>query len=212
MKVLDGCSGAGGAARGLAEAGNEVWGVDTNPRLRDAYLRSGAAGFICADILDVLADASFMARFDAASLHPPCQAYSKMSRCRPGLAATYPRLIKPIQPLLDAWGGPFAIENVSGARSELRNPVTLCMWGHFGRETYRHRLIEAGGGLVLTPPPPALSQTPLNGSLKPNRECGRVHPVATARAPGTGSRACSCRSPGMNGRARPPGDGDRLDD
>jgi DNA (cytosine-5)-methyltransferase 1 len=68
---------------------------------------------------------------------------------------------------------------VEGARSELRDPVTFCMY-MFGRETYRHRLIEAGGGLVLEPPPaPPPGRHP---GIKPNRACGWPHPVPTAKA------------------------------
>lgn len=176
-RFLDGCCGIGGISAGLAAAGSEVHGVDSNPRLRDDYLRSGAAEFICADILEVLADASFMARFDAAAVSPPCQSKSAMSACRPGLAATYPNLIPDIRPLLARWGRPFTIENVSRMRPWMIDPVTLCMWGHFGREHYRHRLIEAGGGLRLTPP----AAKAANG-VRPNRECGCPHPVPTARA------------------------------
>ena len=62
----------------------------------------------------------------------------------------------------------------------MRNPVTVCMYGHFGRETYRHRLVEAGGGFRLSPPPAKGDQT-LTG-IKPNAECGRPHPVPTAKA------------------------------
>jgi C-5 cytosine-specific DNA methylase len=181
VKVLDGCCGIGGISKGLADAGHEVWGVDDNPRLREDYLRCGAAGFICADILEVLADTSFMARFDAVHCSYPCQSGSVMSNCRPGLAATYKNLIPAGRPLMEAWGGPFTIENVSGMRPWLKNPVTLCMYGHFGREHYRHRLIEAGGGLVLQlPPVPATSLAA--GSKKPNAECGLPHPFRTARA------------------------------
>ena len=178
MLILDGCCGIGGITRGLAGAGHEVWGVDSNPRLRDDYLRSGGTKFIHADILEVLADTAFMRRFDAAHCSFPCQFASAMCDCRPGLAATYPNLITPGRPLLEATGKPFVIENVSRARRWLKNPVTVCMWGHFGREHYRHRLLEAGGGLVLTPPAPVAQQ----GGLRPNAECGRVHPVATAKA------------------------------
>jgi DNA (cytosine-5)-methyltransferase 1 len=182
-RILDGCSGIGGISHGLAEAGNEVTGVDSNPRLRDDYLRSGGAEFICADILEILGDAAFMARFDAAAVSPPCQSKSAMSNCRPGLAETYRNLIPDIRPLLQQWGGPWTIENVSGMRPWMIDPVTLCMWGHFGREHYRHRLIEAGGGLQLTvPAPPPASDLPSQGGIKPNRECGRPHPVRTARA------------------------------
>ena len=185
--ILDGCCGQGGGARGYALAGHCVVGVDSDPGCRDGYLRSGAAEFICADILEVLADRGFMSRFTVALVNPPCQGYSRMSYCRPEIEGRYPRLIKPVQPLLDDWGGPFVIENVEGARSELRDPVTMCMW-MFGARTYRHRLLEAGGGLVLTPPrlrdwawePPAGCQRAKR--IRRHRDCGWPHPVPTAKA------------------------------
>ncbi len=186
MLILDGCSGIGGITHGLAGGGrHEVWGVDNNPKLRDDYLRSGGSRFICADILDVLADVSFMRQFDAVHVSPECQGYSKMAQCRPGLAATYPKLIRPVREHLEAlpFTVPWVIENVSSpvVRLEMQDPVTvLCMYGHFGRETYRHRLLRAGGGLVLKPPPaPDHWQ---GDEIKPNRECGCPHPVATAKA------------------------------
>jgi len=182
--TLDGCCGEGGGARGLVQAGHYVVGVDTNAACKDGYLRSGAAEFICADVLEILADRSFMSRFTFSSCHFPCQYYSQMTRCRPGLAASYPELITPGRPLLNALQLPYVIENVGAARPWLRNPVTMCMH-MFGRETYRHRLLETGGGFVLTPPPaPALPKGsgPHRGTVKPNRECGWPHPVPTARA------------------------------
>lgn len=180
--TLDACSGEGGGARGLAQAGHHVTGVDINPACREGYLRSGAHRFICADVMDLLADAAFMSQFTFVSFHGPCQGYSNMSSCRPGLAKMYPKLIRPVQPLLDAWGGPFIIENVEGARDELRDPVTLCMYGHFGRETYRHRLIEAGGGLRLTVPGPPPRTRLVATPARIDRACGCPHPVPTARA------------------------------
>ena len=180
--MLDGCCSEGGGARGLVQAGAYVVGVDTDPSCRDGYLRSGAHEFICADILDVLADTSFCARFTAGSFHPPCQEYSLMSNCRPEMRGRYPRLIRPIQVMLDAfWGDrPYVIENVAGARDELRDPVVMCMF-MFGRPGYRHRLLEPGGGLVLTPPVPGPDFDP-DDLLRPNRECGWPHPVPVARA------------------------------
>jgi DNA (cytosine-5)-methyltransferase 1 len=47
----------------------------------------------------------------------------------------------------------------------------------FGRETYRHRLFEAGGGFTLAAPPAPQQDMP--GRRK---SCGWPHPVATARA------------------------------
>jgi DNA (cytosine-5)-methyltransferase 1 len=168
-----------------------VIGCDINPACRDGYLRSGAAEFVCADILDVLADKSFMSRFTFVACGFPCQRYSQMTRCRPGLRDTYPELITPGRPLLNALSLPYVIENVGAARPWLQEPVTLCMW-MLGRETYRHRLIEAGGGFQLRPPPPPPPGSPawlapagcvtaLRGA-RVNRECGWPHPVPTARA------------------------------
>ncbi len=180
--TLDLCCGEGGGARGLVTAGHRVTGVDINPACRDGYLRSGAAEFICADAMDVLRDRQSLSRFTFITAHPPCQGYSNMSRCRPEIAGKYPRLIAPMRPLLNATGLPWSIENVEGARSEMISPVTMCMW-MFGRETYRHRLFETGGGLTLTAPPP-----PAPGSLdqflprRVNRDCGWPHPVPTAKA------------------------------
>ncbi len=173
--LLDGCCGAGGAARGYVTAGFTVWGVDNNQRLETDYLKSGAEKFICADILDVLSDTSFVRQFDIVSCSFPCQYYSQMARCRPGLADSYPALIDPGRELLLAAGVPFIIENVSGARPWLRNPVTLC-GTMFQRPVYRHRLFEAGNNLTLTAP---VQQAP---AVKKNKWCGWNHPVAAAKA------------------------------
>jgi DNA (cytosine-5)-methyltransferase 1 len=149
--------------------------VDIHPALRRDYLRSGAASFTCADILEVLA--SPMVRgVDAIVVAPPCQHYSQMSRCRPGLAVLYPELITPVREKLNATGLPWVIENVEAARPWMKNPVTLCGW-MFGREMYRHRLLEAGGGLVLAAPP-----RPPDGTPGRRRSCGWPHPVRAARA------------------------------
>jgi DNA (cytosine-5)-methyltransferase 1 len=177
--LLDGCCGAGGSARGYAEAGFEVWGADSNPRLERDYLASGATRFFCADILEILADRVFLRQFDFIHVSFPCQHYSQMSRCRPGLAAGYPELISPGRPLLTASGKPFVIENVGAARPWLRDPACLCGI-MFGRKAYRHRLFEPGGGLRLVSPAPGHQDS--SQRRKPNKECGWVHPVAAAKA------------------------------
>jgi DNA (cytosine-5)-methyltransferase 1 len=177
--VLDVCCGEGGASRGYAQAGHHVTGIDFNPGCRAGYLRSGGAEFICGDALAYLRDEKFMRRFSFVHFSPPCQHFSRMCQCRPGLRVKYPDLITPGRPLLNRLRLPYVIENVGAARPWLQNPVTLCMW-MFGRETYRHRLIEAGGGFSLQPPPaPAPGCHP---EIKRNRECGWPHPVPTARA------------------------------
>lgn len=185
--IFDGCCGAGGGARGYATAGHYVVGADTDPSCRDAYLRSGAQEFVHGSVLELLADTSFMARFTVALVNPPCQGYSGMMACQPPeVRARYPRLIRQLHPLLDALGLPFVIENVEGARRHMRAPVTVCMW-MFGRATYRHRLLEAGGGLVLVPPAPGPAAWQPPPGFAPARRiradvCGWPHPVPTAPA------------------------------
>ncbi len=72
MIILDGCCGAGGAARGYVDAGHTVYGVDLDPRLRDDYLKSGASDFLAADILDALS-APWISKVDFIHVSPPCQ-------------------------------------------------------------------------------------------------------------------------------------------
>ena len=105
MRVLDGCCGAGGAARGYVLAGHEVWGVDNRPALEADYLKSGAAGFLQADILDALS-APWIAGMDFIHISPPCQFYSSISHARPDVAAEYPDLIGPVRELLNATSKP----------------------------------------------------------------------------------------------------------
>src|SRR4029077_11567145 len=177
--VFDGCCGEGGAARGYADAGHYVIGIDSNPDCRKGYLRSGAAEFICGDVLTYLRDEKFMRKFTFAHYSPPCQHFSKMCRCRPDLRAKYPDLITPGRPLLNRTYLPYVIENVGDARPWLTDPVTLCMW-MLGRETYRHRLIEAGWGFSLQPPP--VPEPGPHPGIRVNRECGWPHPVPASKA------------------------------
>ena len=173
--TLDGCCGGGGVARGLVQAGHRVTGIDISPQ--PDYLKSGAESFGQFDILKVLGRRRFMAQFDFVWVSPPCQFYSQMSRCRPGLSSEYPDLIGPVRQLLETTGLPFVIENVEAARPWMKDPVMLCCF-MFGRETYRHRLFEAGGGLVLADPPSPPADMP-GRRKKPG---GWPHPVPTARA------------------------------
>ena len=194
MIIADGCCGAGGGARGYVQAGHLVYGIDNRPELEADYLKSGAAGFLAMDILEALA-ASWISRADFIHVSPPCQFYSQMSRCRPDLAARYPDLIGPVRELLAASGKPWIIENVEEARAWMKDPVVLCGF-QFGRPMYRHRLFEAGGGLVLAAPPaPPADIRPLAeaacavlGFGAPERlagrrgSCGWPHPIPAAKA------------------------------
>jgi DNA (cytosine-5)-methyltransferase 1 len=172
VRILDCCSGAGGAAAGYVQAGHEVWGVDITPQPN--YLKSGAAGFLRGDILAVL-QAPWISRLDFLHCSPPCQRHSKMSNCRPGLAGSYPDLVPEVRELLIAADKPYVIEQPEHG-TPLRDPVTLCGW-MFGYETYRHRCFEAGGGLTLARPP-----APPEGMPGRRMACGWPHPVPAARA------------------------------
>ena len=82
-----------------------------------------------------------LGKFDAIHASPPCQRYSTQTACRPGLAAEYPDLIAATRAMLDGSGVAYVIENVAGARKELRHPTMLC-GAMFGKQTYRHRFFE----------------------------------------------------------------------
>lgn len=103
--------------------------------------------FVQADAIEYAAE--HWSEFDAIHASPPCQRFSKMSACRPGIADNYPDLIAPTRELLTSTGLPYVIENVPGA--PLIDPVMLCgshfnltaWWPKYGRVGLRrHRLFE----------------------------------------------------------------------
>ena len=76
--------------------------------------------------------------FDFVHASPPCQAYSNMSN-RWGSDAD--ELIDRSRFLIKSAGVPGVIENVTGARAHMQNPVTLTGY-HFGLNVWRPRLFE----------------------------------------------------------------------
>lgn len=176
------CS-AGGASEGYRRAGFEVVGVDLVPQPNYPY------EFIQADAIKLLADPGFMAQFDAAAGSPPCQGYSLMSNCRPGLAETYPQLIDVTRGLLTAWGGPWVIENVAGSglpvQDDLLGASGLLLCGTmFARELYRHRLFEANFPLPAPHHPRHLKPASKAGHWRPGTVisvAGNCAPIELAR-------------------------------
>jgi DNA (cytosine-5)-methyltransferase 1 len=121
---------------GYAQAGFVVTGVDVEEQPNYPFR------FIRADAMTVL---EHCPDFDIIHASPPCERYSAMTTCRPGLAEQYPDLIGPVRDALQELGVPYIIENVPQA--PLRNAVTLCGTS-FGLALYRHRLFESNIPLV----------------------------------------------------------------
>ena len=135
MKALDLFCCAGGASAGLAQAGFEVTGVDIADRPSYPYT------FIRGDALDM--PIAFIRQFDLVWASPPCQRWTAYRRKSPEtIGADAPDLIAETRALLTEAGVPYVIENVEGARPELRDPITLC-GSSFGLDVRRHRLFEA---------------------------------------------------------------------
>lgn len=112
----------------------EIVGMDIKPQPRYPFT------FVQADVME---------QFDAASAHlcsfdfiwasPPCQRYSHLTP--KAYKNGHPDLISDVRRELLRAEVPFAIENVAGARKELRDPVVLC-GSMFELKCFRHRFIE----------------------------------------------------------------------
>jgi DNA (cytosine-5)-methyltransferase 1 len=159
LRALDVFCGAGGAARGLMQAGFHVTGVD----IEDQPNYCGDC-FIKADALDYLATAD-LSQFDYIHASPPCKFFTELKHSFK-IKKHDIDLIAPTRPLLVASGRPWTIENVMKARKALRNPVTLCATMFPGLETSthelrRHRLFETS--FPLGPIPPCRHSKPTGG-------------------------------------------------
>lgn len=129
-RIADLFCGAGGAAKGLDDAGFEVVGFDREPQPRYPY-EFHQRDVVTLSIAELLA-------FDALWASPPCQAGSRVVlRSERG---RYPMLIEPTRLLLEATGLPYIIENVAGA--PVRPDVKLCGL-MFGLPLIRHRWFES---------------------------------------------------------------------
>ncbi|MGJ5898471.1 SAM-dependent methyltransferase [Streptomyces niveiscabiei] len=130
----------GGAAKGYADAGFDVVGVDLAPQPRYPYR------FVQADAVAFVREHGAGFAFIHAS--PPCQHDSDCQRIRDN---AHPDLIGPTRAALEASGRPWVIENVRGALPKLNDPVLLC-GPMLSVETYRHRYFETDGGFTLPQP------------------------------------------------------------
>ena len=121
----------GGAGMGYHLAGMEVVGVDIEPQPKYPFQ------FVQADALEYLAAHGH--EFDFIHASPPCQGYSHLTPAKN--KADHERMIPAVRELMIKTGKPWVIENVAGARKELRDPVMLC-GSMFGLRTQRHSFFE----------------------------------------------------------------------
>ncbi|MFF4980434.1 SAM-dependent methyltransferase [Streptomyces sp. NPDC001046] len=130
----------GGAAKGYADAGFDVTGVDIapQPRYPFRFVQGDAIAFALAH----------GAEFDFIHASPPCQHDTECQRIQ---GNAHPDLIAPTRAALETTGRPWVIENVRGAAPKLHRPVMLC-GQMFRLENYRHRFFETGGGFTLDQP------------------------------------------------------------
>lgn len=171
MRLLDLFCGAGGASMGYYRAGfTKIVGVDIKSQPNYPFT------FIQADALCPPVDLS---RFDLIHASPPCQFYSAMSECRPGLSADYLDLVSKVRALIGDY--PYVIENVP--RAPLVNPAILC-GQMFGLPLYRHRLFESSFDLRAPVHPAHELPASRAGHWVPGTVmsiAGHVAPIANAR-------------------------------
>jgi DNA (cytosine-5)-methyltransferase 1 len=155
VRVLDAFCGEGGAGWGYHLAGFDVLGIDTAAPRLDHYPLDARQGDALAYIVD------HGHRFDMIHASPPCTGYTRGTVMLPDRLERYGRLIAATRDALEATGRPWILENVEGARTELRNPLLLCgrMFGLGATDTDgtplvldRHRLFESN--LLLSAPSP----------------------------------------------------------
>lgn len=130
-RIADLFCGAGGAAKGYADAGFEVIGIDIEPQPNYPY------EFVQADVLEVLADWD-MGGINAIHASPPCQVHSQQTADK----SKHLDLIPETRLGLQLSGLPYVIENVVGARRAMIDPIRLC-GSSFGLDVRRHRYFEA---------------------------------------------------------------------
>jgi len=159
-KLLDLFCCEGGAAMGYHRAGFDVYGVDIVPQRRYPFpIHVGDALDVFRRLLDgesidfthQTGEIEWLTldEFQAKHASPPCQAYSVT---RHSHSKEHPALIVPTRDLLVETGMPYVMENVEGARDELRDPMLLC-GTMFGLQAIdldgqplalrRHRLFES---------------------------------------------------------------------
>src|SRR5690606_27794246 len=162
---------------GYHRAGFDVIGVDIveQPDFPFEFIQADALRFL-ADMRD-----DPWIEFDAVHASPPCQSYSAMSN---RWGSKHPELIGQIRDLMPKWT-PYVIENVDGARRDMREPIVRLTGEMFGLRVHRPRLFELGGWFAVQPRPRPRQSDAVAVYGKPN---GRL---LRTRSDGTELRAWS---------------------
>ena len=138
-RALDLFCGAGGATRGLQQAGYHVTGVDINPQPHycgDAFVQADAMKYP-------------LRGFDFIWASPPCQGHTQMNNDK---SRHDPTMLGRMRRRLERQPTPWALENVvSGSTRAIMGAEAICLCGsmfslgahHEGRfyQLQRHRLI-----------------------------------------------------------------------
>lgn len=124
-RLLDAFAGEGGAGRGYQQAGFCASPVEqSKARLSRYPLDCENAEPICGDAIAYIA--AYGHQYAAIHMSPTCTGYSRGTVALPDRLSRYDRLIPAAREAAQIAGRPYVIENVAGARSELRTPVLLC--------------------------------------------------------------------------------------
>ena len=118
MKALDlfCCNGVGALGYDASGLFETITGVDIHYMGRNYPFQ-----LVTRDAIGL--DYDFLGEYAFIHASPPCQAYSKATGARH--KDNHPRLILPTHTMLQAWGGPYVIENVEGSGQELRPNLVL---------------------------------------------------------------------------------------
>lgn len=159
-RIADFFCGAGGAGKGLHDAGFEVVGFDNRPQPRYPF------EFHQADAMTV-----DLKSFDAVWASPPCQAFCNLNKGTHGNAESKQDLIQTVRRYLTDSGLPFIIEN--GPNAPLVEPMLLCGSMFEPRiDIRRHRLFESNFAMF---PPDWPCRHALYGPRFHYRHHGRTH-------------------------------------
>ncbi|MEE9215763.1 MAG: DNA cytosine methyltransferase [Thermodesulfobacteriota bacterium] len=134
MKCLDLFCGAGGAAKGLNEAGFDIVGIDIDNQPEFPF------EFIQCDVFNLTTE--FLQEYDLIWASPPCQGFIPGTIHARNKGKIYPNLIPHTRQLLKNSWMPFVIENVQC--SPVRKDLMLC-GQMFDLKILRHRFFEIEG-------------------------------------------------------------------